>query len=423
MSNKRYTELTEQLFRRESAKMIAVLTKIFGYKNIDFAEDVVQDTFEKALDNWSLNGIPDNPSAWLYKVAKNKAMDVVRSNKFSESFDFNSDDRDLLNSEYSIGYAMDVLWDENHIEDDLLRMMFACCHNGVSAENQISFILKTLCGFSTNEVANALLVSEDTISKRLYRVKKFFRDQDIRPEFPGENQLKPRVRTVLTAIYLIYNEGYRSHQHALTIRKDLLNQAMYLCKLLIDNPLTRFSEVYAAMALMCFHTSRIESRISEEGNTILLANQDRSLWNQELINVGLNYLSQSSINEYVTTYHFEAAIAYEHCASKSFGETDWVRILSYYDGLLALHATAVTAINRMIVYHKVNGFEKTIREIKRSTYLDDWESMELYHSFLGDVYLPYDKKKSLGFYETAISKTSALTDINVIQQKISNLAD
>lgn len=399
--------------------MIAVLTKIFGYEHLELAEDVVQDSFSKALQNWSLNGIPDNPSAWLYKVAKNKAMDVIRRNKFSETFDFSSDDKDLLNSEYSLGYVMESIWDENHIQDDLLRMMFACCHDGLSTENQITFILKTLCGFSTEEVANALMVSEDTVSKRLYRVKKFFRDSDIKPVFPGEEHIKPRVRIVLTAIYLLFNEGYQSRKHLLPIRRDLLNQSMYLCKLLIDNPLTSFSEVYAAMALMCFHTARIESRVSEDGEIILLADQDRGKWNQELINHGLNYLSKSSIDEYVTSYHFEAAIAYAHCAAKTFGQTDWERILSYYDGLLALHPSAITALNRLIVFYKVHGMVACLKEIQQSNYHKDWESMALFYSFLGDVYLPIDTAKSRQNYAIALEKVTNAIDQNVLRKKLS----
>ncbi|MFT5724475.1 MAG: RNA polymerase sigma factor (sigma-70 family) [Bacteroidia bacterium] len=422
LSDKHYTSLTEQLFRREAAKMTAVLSKIFGYQNLDYAEDVVQDSFSKALQNWSLNGVPDNPSAWLYKVAKNKAMDVVRKNKFSEHFDFSGDERDLLSSEYSIGYAMDTLWDEKTIEDDLLRMMFACCHEGISQENQITLILKTLCGFSTTEVANALLVSEDVVSKRLYRAKRFFRDQKIKPEFPGEAHIKPRVSTVLTAVYLLYNEGYQSTHHDIPIRKDLLNQAMYLCKVLIDNPITAFSEVHAAMALMCFHTARIESRITNAGAIVLLADQDRNLWNQELINLGLTYLSKSSIEPYVTSYHFEAAIACEHCITASFESTNWVRILSYYDGLQALHPTSITALNRLIVYYKVHGHDKTLKHIEDSPYIRDWEGNMLFNSFLGDVYCVKNADKAAMYYAKASTLCKSNQDLEIISKKQAQLS-
>ncbi|MFT5512855.1 MAG: RNA polymerase sigma factor (sigma-70 family) [Bacteroidia bacterium] len=421
LKDKSCTELTAHLFRRESAKMTAVLVKIFGYSQMDFAEDVVQDTFSKALQNWSLNGIPDNPSAWLYKVAKHKALDIIRRNKFSESFDFSGNDRDLLNSSYSMSYAMDTLWNENTIDYDLLRMMFACCHDGISTENQITLILKTLCGFNTKEVASALLVSEDTISKRLVRVKKFFRDKNIKPAFPGENQLKPMVRTLLTAIYLIFNEGYHASQHDIKIRKDLLNQSMFLCKMLIENPLTAFSEVYAALALMCFHASRIDSRVSEKGDVILLANQDRTLWSKELIDHGLYYMSQAAIEPYVTSYHFEAAIAYEHCSSATFESTNWVRILSYYDGLLAVHPSAVTALNRLIVFHQVNALKKTLEEIYVSKYKTEWESIPLFFSFLGDLYRPEDISKSKENYQIGLAKTNSQPEKNLIQLKIDAL--
>jgi len=420
LKGKSYNELTAQLFRRESAKMTAVLVKIFGYAHIDFAEDVVQDTFNKALHNWSLNGLPDNPSAWLYKVAKHKALDVIRHNKFSESFDF-SGEKDLLKSSYSMTYAMDTLWDENHIDDDLLRMMFACCHPDISIENQITLILKTLCGFSSKEVASALLVSTDVVSKRLVRVKKFFRERNIKLEFPGESTVKDSVKTVLTAIYLIFNEGYHASHHDIKIRKDLLNQAMYLCKLLIDNPTTNTSELNAAMALMCFHTARIESRVSADGSIILLADQDRAKWNQELINHGLSYLSQSTIEPYVTTYHFEAAIAYEHCAAKRFQQTNWERILSYYDGLLALHPTAFTALNRLIVFHQVHGLVLTNKEIEHSQYNKEWEQMPLFYSFLGDIHKSENKEMSKTFYAKGIALSDSTSEKNQIRKKLDQL--
>jgi len=219
---------------------------------------------------------------------------------------------------------------------------------------------------------------------------------------------------------LLFNEGCQSQQD-LSIRKDLLNQSMYLCKLLIDNSSTPFSEVFAAMALNCFHASRIESRVTEDGSLILLADQDRSLWNQELINHRLQYLSKSSIEAYVTSYHFEAAIAYEHCSSKTIEDTDWVMILSYYDGLLALHPSAVTALNRFIVFYKVHGFDKTKQELDTSNYQKEWESMALYYSFLGDMYKPFDTGKSRELYTLALKKTKVPNDIKIIEDKLLNL--
>src|SRR5665213_1511643 len=163
--NQSINKLTDHLFRHEAGKMVSVLTKIFGTENLETAEDVVQQTFIDAINVWKLKGIPDNPSAWLFRVAKNKAIDVIRRNKHSVQYDFNDNERVLLNSEYTMMTTMDNLWKEELVKDDLLRMMFACCHPGISQENQITLILKTLCGFSTAEIAKTFLTSEDTISK------------------------------------------------------------------------------------------------------------------------------------------------------------------------------------------------------------------------------------------------------------------
>jgi len=190
--------------------MVAVLTKVFGAENLEMAEDVVQDTLLHAMQSWADKGIPDNPSAWLFRVAKNKAIDIIRRNKHSVQFDFSDDERLLLTSNYSLSATMDHFWQEAPVKDDMLRMMFACCHPGVSEENQVTIILKTLCGFSTAEIAKAFLTSEDTISKRLYRTKEFFRDNRIRLEIPSIADMQHRTEAVLNAIYLLFNEGYNS---------------------------------------------------------------------------------------------------------------------------------------------------------------------------------------------------------------------
>jgi RNA polymerase sigma-70 factor (ECF subfamily) len=311
-------QLTDHLFRHESGKMVAILTKIFGIENLELSEDVVQETFISAVQSWGLKGLPDNPSAWLMQVARNKAIDALRKNKHSTQIDFSDPDRKLLQSEYTLAIQMEKLWLEDEIKDDLMRMMFACCHPGLNPENQITLILKTLCGFSTAEIAKAFLTSEDTISKRLYRSKEFFREQKIKPGFPALQQLNSRTEAVLKTIYLIFNEGYNSSHSDELIRKDLLAQAMYLCKLLCNNPHTQSPQVYAAMALMCLHAARINSRISPEGEIILLAQQDRTQWNRRLIEEGNDWMNKAAYGDGISIYHIQAAIAYEHCIALPF---------------------------------------------------------------------------------------------------------
>ncbi|MES1224221.1 MAG: sigma-70 family RNA polymerase sigma factor, partial [Bacteroidota bacterium] len=324
-------KLTDHLFRHESGKMVAVLTKIFGIQNLETAEDVVQQTFIDAIRVWKLKGIPDNPSGWLFRVAKNKAIDNIRRNKHSVQYDFNDNERKLLTSEYTLVTTMENLWNPGTIKDDQLRMMFTCCHPGISPENQVTLILKTLCGFSTVEIAKAFLTSEDTVSKRLYRTKEFFRDHKVAFKIPTVDEIKTRTDAVLSSIYLLFNEGYNSTEKKELIRKDLIEEAMLLGKLLTENKATQLPEVFALMALMCFHSARVDSRLTAAGEIILLPYQDRSKWNQELISLGNEYMNRAAFGNTISTYHLEAAIAYEHCIAESFDKTNWQLILEWYD--------------------------------------------------------------------------------------------
>ncbi len=414
-------QLTDHLFRRESGKMVSKLTKVFGTENLELSEDVVQETFLKAIQVWSLKGLPDNPSAWLMRVAKNKAIDVIRKNKFSTLVDFSDPERKLLQSEYTLTTQFNKLWQEETIQDDLLRMMFACCHEDITHENQITLILKTLCGFSTAEIAKAFLTSEDTISKRLYRTKEFFRIRKLKPEFPAAAQLKDKTEAVLVAIYLIFNEGYNSTHSDELIRKDLLDQAMYLCKLLCDNPQTQLPEVYAAMALMCFHASRIESRITPQGEIILLAQQDRSKWQAQLIEEGNAYMNKAAFGDKVSTYHIEAAIAYEHFVAGTFEQTNWQQILAYYDLLVQIHPTAVVALNRMTVVFKIKNPEETLTELHQSPFLKDWQKHYLYYSLVGEIYAQTDKEKAIAQFEKAINLTHSEAEKKLLKTKIERL--
>jgi RNA polymerase sigma-70 factor (ECF subfamily) len=370
---------------------------------------------------WSLKGIPDNPQGWLFRAAKNKAIDVLRRNKFSKQIDFNDPERALLQSEYTLTVKMEQLWRDDEIQDDLLRMMFACCHPDISEENQITLMLKTLCGFSTSELARAFVTAEDTISKRLYRTKNFFRERKIKPEFPPADQLNNRTEAVLRTIYLIFNEGYNATHTSELIRRDLLDQAMYLCRLLAANPHTALPEVFAAMALMCFHTARIDSRISDEGDIILLAQQDRGKWNRALIAEGNNYLNKAAFGDRLSSYHVEAAIAYEHCAAETFDQTNWQQILGYYNLLAAIHPGPVVMLHRLTVIHKVFGAARTLEEIEQSPFKADWEKHYLYHALLGDVFAPADAVKAIAGYQRAIAMTQSEAEKKLLQKKIRNL--
>ncbi len=401
--------------------MVALLTKIFGTENLDISEDVVQDTFIAAVKAWSLKGVPDNPSAWLFRVAKNKAIDVLRRNKFSTLVDFNAPERALLQSEYTMTTIIDQLWRDDEIQDDLLRMMFACCHPEIAPENQITLILKTLCGFSTSEIAKAFVTAEDTISKRLYRTKIFFREKRIKPAFPPPAQLSGRMDAVLRSIYLLFNEGYNATHTDTLIRKDLLDQAMYLCKLLTENAATALPQTFAALALMYFHAARINSRIDADGNIVLLSDQDRSLWDGQMIAEGNRYLNKAAFGEVISTYHVEAAIAYEHCMAATFADTNWQHILSYYNMLVQIHPNAIVMLHRLTVIFKVYGPTRTLEEIAISPYKKEWEKNYLYHALRGDIYATLAPATAADCYRQAIALTRSEVEKKLLMRKISEL--
>jgi RNA polymerase sigma-70 factor (ECF subfamily) len=300
-------------------------------------------------------------------------------------------------------------------------MMFACCHPEISEENQITLILKTLCGFSTSEIAKAFLTTEDTVSKRLYRTKNFFREKKIKPGFPDVSQLKNNTEAVLRTIYLIFNEGYNSTHTSELIRRDLLDQAMYLCKLLAGNKNTQLPEVYAAMALMCFHSSRIDSRINEKGEIILLAQQDRSKWKQLLIAEGNEYMNKAAFGTTISTYHAEAAIAYEHCIAETFEKTNWNNILNYYNLLASINPNPVVMLHRLTVIYKVFGAEKTLAEIEKSEHTTEWKKNYLFYGLLGDIYATSAPLKSKDYYETANRLTRSEAEKKLLLKKINDL--
>lgn len=385
-SSEHIDETINHLFRQESGKMVSVLVKIFGTENIEMAEDVVQDALVSALETWKYRGTPNNPRAWLYRVAKNKAIDVIRKNKHSKAIDFSDPERKLLTSEYSLSATMNNYWKEDHIKDDFLAMMFACCHPEISQENQVTFILKSLCGFSTREVAKSFLTSEDTISKRIYRTKEFFRANKIRPEIPDEAEIDSRTDAVLSSIYLMFNEGYSSTHSDDLVRKDLISQALHLCKMLLSSERTRTPDANALMALMCFHAARSEGRTTPDGELVPLSRQDRSTWNQELINLGNSYLYKSGLGTTMSSYHFEAAIAYQHCIAKNYRDTNWKAILGYYDMMLTISNDPVVQLNRCLVLMELEGPQKALEAIKELEDVKVLKKYYLYHAGLGAIY-------------------------------------
>lgn len=408
------SQLADHLFRREAGKMVAALTKLFGTENLQMAEDVVQDTLLLAFNSWPAKGIPDNPPAWLYRVAKNKAVDCLRHKKHLL---YTDPDENLPD-----GADIDQFWQQDLLQDNMLHMMFACCHPKIPAENQITLILKTLCGFSTIEIAKAFLIPEDTVSKRLYRTKEFFRHEKLRLIIPSVHDLKSRTNVVLNAIYLLFNEGYNSTQSESLLRKDLMQDAMMLCRMLTENEHTQQPEAYALMALMCFQFSRNESRLSPEGEIILLNKQDRTRWNYELINKGNEYMNQAAYGDAVSAYHLEAAIAFEHCTAASFDTTNWRQILNYYNWLCNIAPSPFTEINRAVALMQTEGPKTALCTLLAISMNHKTGQFYLYHAVLGEIYIKLnDIANARLCLEKAIKTTRSAAEKRILKEKLGAL--
>lgn len=406
----------EHLFRRESGKMLAVLTKIFGKHNVELAEDIVQETLLRAYEQWKISGLPQNPAAWLMQVAKNKAIDVIRREKHQK--EFAKENTALLKSEYTLQFTINKLTEESEIKDDLLKMMFACCHPSINEEGQLALILKILCGFSTVEVAKAFISSEETITKRLYRAKQQFREEKIHLAIPSPQEIEVRLDSVLTAIYLLFNESYNSTESDLLVRQDLAQEAMRLAFMLTENSQTAQPQVFALLALMCFHVARFKSRVDEAGNILLLKDQNRELWDMELIAQGAFFLRKGANGEKMSRYHLEASIAYEHCIAPSYAQTNWRQILQCYDWLYLLQNDPVVALNRAVVIGEMKGAKEGIEAIMQIPNVHSLKKFYLLPAILGELYAQLgDLANARKYWQEAALLTHAKAEKAFLEKK------
>lgn len=405
--------------RAESGKLVSVLTRIFGPHNLVMAEDAVQDVLLKAIENWQEQGLPDNPRAWLYRATRNRAIDIVRRNRRQQTFA--TDINTLLDSEYTTATTLNDCFKETEIRDDQLRMMFACCHPGIGREGQIALILKTLSGFSVAQIARAFITKPDAIEKRLYRARLAFRDNIASLEIPEGPALLQRLDNVLETIYLLFNEAHStSYQNSLT-RDDLAQDCIRLCNLLTEHAATNLPQTNALLALLCFHTARLASRVDRNGDLQLMQYQDRSLWDRELIEKGIWHLERSATGENISRYHIEAAIAYEHCKAATYEETDWRSILYYYDLLAKLIPTPVVLLNRAIAVKELDGPQAALDEIKKIPGIDFLQNYYLLHAILGELLSQTGKRESaIGHYEKALQMAVSGAERKFIQQKLND---
>jgi RNA polymerase sigma factor (sigma-70 family) len=399
-------ELIPHLFRLEFSKITAVISRRLGIAFMEVAEDIASETFLLALETWTYKGIPQNPSAWLYTVAKNKARNYVIREKI-----FHDKVTPEMGLNATNGFEIDLT--ERGIADSQLQMLFAICHPSIPRESQIGLALRTLCGFGVDEIATAFLTSKEVINKRLFRAREKLRQEKVRIEFPSGNEINSRLDAVLTTLYLLFNEGYYSESHDEVIRKYLCLDAMRLINMLVENEQTNTPAVSALLSLMCFHASRFDARKDSAGDLILYADQDESRWNHELISKGAWLLKQASHGEQISKYHIEASIAYWHTV-KTNSDEKWTSILKLYDQLLELEYSSVAALNRAYALSKVEGNRAAIEVLETLQLTDN----QYFYVLLGDLYREVDEFKSRENFMQALAHARTNFDKQAIGRKL-----
>lgn len=404
-----HKELLPHLFRQEYARMTAVLCRYFGLQYIEIAEDIASETFLKASENWAVNGVPADPAAWLYTVAKNKTKDYFRRLTVFETQIKNEITTDSIQAEHDFDFTHQA------VTDSQLAMIFAVCNPINSKEAQICLALQILCGFSVEEIANAFIAKTETIKKRLLRARTNLRNDNFQIGELNEFEIQSRLDTVLRTLYLLFNEGYFSNTNDQIIRKNLCSEAVRLTLILTENSLTNIPQTSALLALMCYQSSRLDARTNDRGEPIPFEQQDKRLWDKELIDKGNYYLINACNGNKISKFHLEAGIAYWH--TRPFDENKWQYILELYNQLILIEYSPVTALNRVFTFAKVYGHEKAILEAEKLSLIKN----NYYHKLLGYLYASSNIEKAIHHYETAIKLTKSETEKLILQKEIEQL--
>ncbi|MAX41021.1 MAG: RNA polymerase subunit sigma-24 [Gimesia sp.] len=403
----------DEVYRTESRRVFATLIRLIG--DFDLAEEAMHEAFAAAVEQWHRDGIPANPRSWLVSTGRFKAIDHIRRRvRFDEA------QLEVAQRLESIA-GLNADKSDSEVEDDRLRLIFTCCHPAIAPQVQIPLTLREVCGLTTEEIASAFLTSPATMAQRIVRGKSKIRDAGIPYVVPDRADLPERLDAVLTVVYLVFNEGYSASSGDSLTRKDLSEEAIRLGRLLLgllDDP-----EVKGLLALMLIHESRREARSTANGDLILLEDQDRSLWDQDKIREGTALVEQAIASGEVGSYTIQAAIASVHAVAPRGAETDWSRIISWYNLLLQANPTPIIELNRAVAIAMRDGAEAGLELIDAILSRGELEEYHLIYAARADLCRrlgQIDAARSA--YQKALSLTNQTAETRFLERRLQELA-
>ena len=392
--------------------MFSILIRLFGFDNSNLIEDIIQETFLAAMKTWSIKGVPEQPEAWLMQVSKNKLINELKKRN----------NRTRLNEQFAgekLEEKVDELFLDKEIKDSQLRALFACCNPFLNKKEQIMLTLKILSGFNDSEIANALLSSSEAVKKAIYRAKKSLQEQEIDLNAPFIHEIKDRIETIHTIIYLIFNEGYKQTSGNSVINEDLCFEASRLAVLVSSIDGDHQPESYALLALIYFSMARFPARFNTNGEMIELETQDRSLWDKEMIYAATSLLAKSRNTKRISAYHLEATISSIHCMAKNFDATDWESITMCYQNLITIDNNPVAQINYAIALSKWKGPESGLNKLEE---IEEKTSKPIKHLFYtAKAAMLFDNKqygKAKSYYQVAYDLSKNEMDKKFLSKKI-----
>jgi RNA polymerase sigma-70 factor (ECF subfamily) len=407
--------LVEHFFRHEFGRLVAVLTRSLGVHRLDLAEDVVQAALMQALQTWSRRGVPEDAAGWLYRTARNLAIDALRREQIhAQALPRLAGEAERDSSPPEASFA-------DEIGDEPLRLLFVCCHEAVPAESRVALALKTLCGFSTAEIARALLTTDANVQKRIERARDRLRELDVDFDTPVAAQLCARLDVVLAVVYLLFSQGCHVTHGDMPIRRDLCDEARRLARMLATQSVGDVPAVHALLALMCFHAARFDARVARDGAIVLLEEQDRSTWNWNDVREGMAWLARSAAGDELTRYHVEAGIAWEHCRAAVFADTDWQRIAELYDTLDRIAPSPLHSLNRAVAEAYLNGPQAALDRL--SAIPKDFVPTDYpgWHAVIGEFHFRLGQHAAAArAWQEALRLTTARADQEFLRRRLAS---